>query len=281
LIPLGLVGIVRPKTDPTAREEPVSTATVPVLDNTDRSVVSLCRCLERLYCQQALRAPDAYLGDHGNARQVLNHVHTFRWYAPYLPAGGALLDWGCRHAPDSCLLRAVYCDSFALHGSDFVEPEQYGAFRDHSGMTYTKLNHPWVLPFDTHAFDVIIGSGTLEHTALDYESLKELYRVLKNDGMLVISYLPNAWSYREFVNRVLRKRKFHRRLYHKREIVRLLKRAGFYPLDLRYQTFFWEQQMARLGEPRWARSLLPFLRWLTPAFLSSTICCVARKVDMM
>jgi SAM-dependent methyltransferase len=259
----------------------VSTATIPVLEKTDRSVGSLFQCLERLYHQQALLAPEAYLGDHGNARQVLNHVHTFRWYAPYLPARGAVLDWGCRHAPDSCLLHAVFGDAFALYGCDFVEPEQYRAFRDHSGVAYTKLNHPWCLPYDTHAFDAVVGSGTLEHTALDYESLKELYRVLKNDGILVISYLPNVWSYREFVQRVIRKREFHRRLYHRGEFLRLLKRAGFYPLDLRYQTFFWEQQLANLGEPPWARAILSSLRLLTPAFLSSTLCCVARKVDMM
>jgi SAM-dependent methyltransferase len=250
-------------------------------ETTGRSVETLFPALEALYRQQEQLAPEAYLGDHGGGRQVLNHVHTFRWYAPYLPAGGAVLDWGCRHAPDSCLLRTAFGDAFELHGCDFVEPEQYRAFRDHSGVAYTKLNHPWVLPFDTHAFDVVIGSGTLEHTALDYESLKELYRVLKNDGLLVISYLPNVWSYREFVQRVIRKRAFHRRLYHMGEFVTLLKRAGFYPLDVRYQTFFWEDQAARIGEPRWAGALLPGLRFLTPAFLSSTLCCVARKVDMM
>jgi SAM-dependent methyltransferase len=237
--------------------------------------------LDALYREQERLAPEAYLGDHGGARQILNHVHTFRWYAPYLPERGAVLDWGCRHAPDSCLFRSAFGDAFALFGCDFVEPEQYRSFRDHSGVAYTKLNHPWCLPFDTHAFDVVVGSGTLEHTALDYESLKELYRVLKNDGVLVISYLPNVWSYREFVQRVLLKREFHRRLYRKSEFVGLLKRSGFYPLDVRYQTFFWEEQVARLGEAHWTRYLLPGLRLLTPAFLSSTLCCVARKVDMM
>jgi SAM-dependent methyltransferase len=259
----------------------VSTDTLPALETADRSAGSLFRFLEALYRQQELLAPDAYLGDHGRRRQILNHVNTFRWYAPYLPARGVVLDWGCRHAPDSCLLRSVFGDAFALHGCDFVEPEQYRAFRDHSGMAYVKLNHPWCLPYDSHSFDVVIGSGTLEHTALDYESLKELYRVLKNDGLLVISYLPNVWSYEEFVQRVFRKREFHRRLYQRNEFVRLLKRAGFYPLDVRYQSFFWEKRLARIGEPRWARTLLPALRGLTPAFLPSTLCGVARKVDMM
>jgi SAM-dependent methyltransferase len=259
----------------------VSRDGVCVKEKSDCSAGSLFRCLETLYRQQSRLAPDAYLGDHGGRRQVLNHVHTFRWYAPYLPTGGAVLDWGCRHAPDSCLLRTAFGDAFHLHGCDFVEPEQYQAFRDHSGVSYTKLNHPWCLPFDTHAFNVVVGSGTLEHTALDYESLKELYRVLKNDGLLVISYLPNVWSYKEFVQRVIYKKEFHRRLYRRGEFVGLLKRSGFYPLDLRYQTFFWEQQLGSLGESRWEQSLLSVVRGLSPAFLSSTLCCVARKVDMM
>jgi SAM-dependent methyltransferase len=255
--------------------------TVSVPDIADRSAGSLVRLLDSLYRRQELLAPDPYLGDHGDRRQILNHAHTFRWYAPLLPARGKVLDWGCRHAPDSCLMRAVFGDAFELHGCDFVEPEQYCAFREYAEIAYKKLNHPWGLPYDTHSFDAVIGSGTLEHSALDYESLKELYRVLKNDGLLVISYLPNVWSYREFVQRVIRRREFHRRLYHKSEFVRLLKRAGFYPLEVRYQTFFWEEQLARLGEPRWGLAILPALRALTPAYLSSTLCCVARKVDMM
>ena len=69
---------------------------------------------------------------------------------------------------------------------------------------------------------------------MDYESLKELHRILKPGGTLIITYLPNRLSAKEWGRRVIRKRDFHNRLYGLAEARQLLKRSGFLPLMTTY-----------------------------------------------
>ena len=189
----------------------------------------------------------------------------FDWYAPHLPRSGAVLDWGCNYAPDSCLLRACFGDRFELHGCDFHPPGKYQVFHDFAQLDYTQLTDPLVLPYDSQQFDFVIAAGTLEHTAMDYESLKELYRVLKPGGKLVIDRLPNWLSFGEWKQRHVWKARFHRRLYGVRDTTQLLKRTGFYPIDGGYHSLFWERRLRLFGSgPRvasWCRALtkvLPF-----------------------
>ena len=63
----------------------------------------------------------------------MNHVLTFLWYRRYLPDEGAILDWGCNHAPDSCLLRMAYGQRLRLHGCDFVDSGLYAVFHEFAG----------------------------------------------------------------------------------------------------------------------------------------------------
>ena len=60
---------------------------------------------------------------------------------------------------------------------------------------------PLKLPYADESFDAVIGSGVLEHTAMEGESLKEVYRVLRRDGVFVVSYLPYAYSWNEWRRR--------------------------------------------------------------------------------
>ena len=38
------------------------------------------------------------------------------------------------------------------------------------------------LPYENGTFDVLVGSGVLEHVALESEALKELWRVIRPGG---------------------------------------------------------------------------------------------------
>jgi SAM-dependent methyltransferase len=241
------------------------------------STETLTAMLSSLYAmQKQLRPDDAYLADHAAERVIRTQVRVFRFYAPYLPATGDVLDWGCRHAPDSCLLHATFGDAHRLHGCDFVEPDDYGVFHQYARLNYRPLQGVIELPYDDESFDVVIGSGTLEHVAFDYESLKELYRVLRPDGKLIVSYLPNRWSVEEWNKRRLGVG-FHRRLYGKSEFVRLLKSNGFDPLTVGYQT-----RLDLLGERGLVHRLARGVRWLLPAHrFCSTLCAVAVKVRSM
>jgi len=243
----------------------------------------LRRVLEGLYSAQLALDPDnGYLREHGTQIAVDNQIRTFRWYRPHLPLAGTVLDWGCNHAPDSCLMRAALGDRLDLHSCDFLEPGRFPVFHEFGQSAYRKLDDLVLLPFPSNCFDAVIGSGVLEHTAMDYEALKELHRVLKPEGVLVISALPNWLSAQEWVRRVIQKRDFHRRLYGRAEAVQLLKRSGFYPVAAGSHSFFWERLLGAMGLRRWERELTSALKRLLPLHVfGSTLCFVARKVTVM
>jgi SAM-dependent methyltransferase len=239
-----------------------------------REPARLADTLTRLYKRQLSAHPvTEYLVQHARDRVVRTQVRVFRWYSRHLPADGDLLDWGCHHAPDSCLLRAALGPGPRLYGCDFVDPEQLRVFHDFAGLRYTRLEDTARLPYPDAAFDAVIGSGALEHVAQDYESLKELYRVIRPDGLLVITYLPNRLSLEEWHARSVRRAGYHRRLYGLREARRLLLHTGFVPIESGYQT---RQDVLR--EPgAGGRVRATLMRALQLHRFTSTLCAVARR----
>lgn len=229
-------------------------------DTLDR--VHLCSVLRSLMRRYVEDNPDShYLQEHLQPRYIDGHVDTFCRYTRWLPADGDILDWGCHHAPDSCLLRTAWPNRFRLHGCDFAESQRYAGFHKYAGLDYRQLTEIVATPYASGTFDVVIGSGVLEHVAMDYESLQELHRILKHGGVLIITYLPNRYSAQEWFRRVIRKQDFHQRLYGLGEARQLLKRSGFLPL---------------LAEHAWPGPLLSPLR-----SFGSTLTLVARKVHAM
>ena len=121
-----------------------------------------------------------------------------------------------------------------IHACDF-DNTTFGssASRIDSSIQFKALNHETVIPFEDHYFDYVIGSGVLEHCALERESLKEVRRILKDDGIFIITFLPNRYSWSECLARVLKKG-HHRRLYSIKYITRLLLNHGFVPMECGY-----------------------------------------------
>jgi SAM-dependent methyltransferase len=245
--------------------------------------------LEELYKKQLAPNVEIAIGDknylhiHGSALFIEDHIRTFQRFRPYLPDAGTIMDWGCYHAPDSCLLRACFGERLSLHSCDFGELSRFQAFQDFAQTEHKLLEDIILLPYASNFFDAVIGSGVLEHTAMDDESLKELYRVIKPNGVLMISHLPNWLSIQEWLRRVFMKKKgYHHRLYSMGEAKQLLKRRGFLPLVAGYNTFFWERKLAAVGLSRWEQGLAKLLRRLLPVHVfSSTLFLVAKKVKKM
>src|SRR5262245_30808593 len=71
------------------------------------------------------------------------------------------------------------------------DADHYPVFHRYADLSYRQLDHIFRLPYPDAAFDAVIASGVLEHVPMGYESLKELHRVLRPDGRLIITYLPN------------------------------------------------------------------------------------------
>jgi SAM-dependent methyltransferase len=224
--------------------------------------------LQNLYEEQLKARPgDEYLREHCRPEFVAGTVRVFRFYEPFLPAEGRVLDWGCRHAPDACLIRARR-PALAIDACDVVDPADYQVFFRHADLRYERLQDDVRLPYPDAVFDAVIASGVLEHVPMDYESLKELRRVLRPGGRLIVAYLPNRASVEEWLLR-RRGRPYHPRLYGLAELRRMLLHTGFIPLAAGYQT-----QLDLL--PSGNRGLR-WLRLLGAHRIASCLCAVAER----
>ena len=124
-----------------------------------------------------------------------------------------VLDWGCRHGATAQLVRADLGPTVELHGADFSEPQAYAAFHRLSRLQYRQLSNPLRLDYDDAAFDAVIAAGVLEHVANIDASLNELWRVLRVDGALLITHLPNALSWSEWLSRRAAPERAHARRF--------------------------------------------------------------------
>jgi SAM-dependent methyltransferase len=247
--------------------------------------------LRDLYRRQLEQSPGDYLRSHAEPAVVAHHVNVFEWYLPHLAGRRVLLDWGCNHGPDSCLLRQEFGESAELHACDFPPEGEFRAFRDFARPHYRRLTGPRRLPYEDDTFDAVIGSGVLEHTAMEGEALKELHRVLRPHGTLIITYLPYAYSWDEWHQRNVKKVDYHRRVFSRRGFARVLLSHGFEAQRIELQGLV--PNRFRGGGPLWRLvmpTLLPlydsvckpFVRpVLYPFFRHTVLCGVARKMVVM
>jgi SAM-dependent methyltransferase len=248
--------------------------------------------LARLYDEYlASDGADGYMQAHADPAVVYHHVNVFGWYAAHIARGSCVLDWGCNHGPDSCLLRHRFGDELDLHACDFAPADAFGPFRDYARPKYTRLTDPIKLPYADGSFDAVVASGTLEHVAMDGESLKELYRVLRPDGILVVTYLPYEYSWSEWRLRSRNAPGHHRRRYTFGGLDRLLITHGFLPEQMDFQGLLPNRIAGKRKRPLWWSILRPILHpvvdalWRPvlrplryPFFRQTVLCALARKV---
>lgn len=98
-----------------------------------------------------------------------------------------LLDVGCGKGE---LLRSFAGGGIELHGCDWL-PE----LPDARGITYRSvdLNRNGLAGYDDHSFDVVVCSDVIEHLESPAMLLREMSRVLRPDGTVIVSF-PNSWN---------------------------------------------------------------------------------------
>jgi SAM-dependent methyltransferase len=253
------------------------------------------RTLKKLYTSQL-----AYVSQTGFAGDDMNYlmdrfeietalqrqIRAIDMLMPYVR--GKILDWGCRQGLDSCILRMRLGDSIRLRGCDIYDARTYKPFHEFSGIEYTRLLHPYRLDYSEDEFDVVLANGVLEHVPDDASSVREIYRVLKPNGVLLITCTPNKWSYTEAIARWAGIGG-HERLYTVRSLGRLLSQPGFRVIHAK--RFFMVPTMLT-GFPTWAKKRyqraqkpLWFLNDLVERLwplnlLSSNLMVVARKSNV-
>ena len=85
------------------------------------------------------------------------------------------------------------------------------------------------LPYDDEQFNVVLCSASFHHFPNPDISLKEIYRVLKKDGILILGDPTGPFDLcTKIINKLLKNTKFgYYRFYNKKEIVALMESAGF------------------------------------------------------
>jgi SAM-dependent methyltransferase len=161
----------------------------------------------------------------GNDATLDRHIRSLEIYAPYISGNMRLLDWGCRHAPDSCMLRTLY-PQLEIHGCD-VAGDDFQEFHNYANLAYRALDHEYILPYQDQSFDVVLSSGVLEHVAFEQKSIEQIWRVLKNDGIFIVTFLPNKSSITENMSRMIGNYNCHNRLYKLNETKNTFLRLGF------------------------------------------------------
>jgi SAM-dependent methyltransferase len=161
--------------------------------------------------------------------QIRRHLRAVDRMTPYIH--GRILEWGCRHAPDSAILTMRLGQSIECHGADIREPSPYAPFHEFSELTYRQLTHPVALPYPDEHFDTIVAHGVLEHVPDPHASLDELHRVLRPGGALLIDALPYRYSYTEAWLRLTRGPS-HERRYSAGHIRTALASHGFEVFDI-------------------------------------------------
>lgn len=68
--------------------------------------------------------------------------------------------------------------------------EWYGLDKKHNGLDNIKIGDITALPYETEQFEAVICIDVLEHVENDLEAVREMWRVLRKGGTLII-HVPN------------------------------------------------------------------------------------------
>lgn len=174
-----------------------------------------------------------------------------------------VLDWGAGKGHISYLLKAA---GFDVTSCDIASSDDDSSFGQETpiikeqSIKVIPLADPWLLPFNDGEFDLIVSFGVLEHVQNDYESLRELRRILKPGGLFFFSFLPFWLSWSQRLAH-LRGNWYHPRLYRTRTFVEMVPKTGFAVDNLWHGQFFPKNS---LPHSNLLERVDRFLTWSTP-----------------
>lgn len=173
----------------------------------------------------------------------------------YIAPNSTVLDWGAGNGHFSYfLVKAGYQTSgYGFESLPKIcrvfSPERY---------TYQQgdWSDPIAIPFPDEQFDAVLSVGVLEHVREmggdEIASLKEIYRMLKPNGLFICVHFPNRYSWIEYAARTIEKWS-HQYCYTEPEIQSLVQRTKFRMLEIERYAFLPRNVWSKLPES-WGNS---------------------------
>jgi len=157
-----------------------------------------------------------------------------------------ILDLGCGYGYNTRILSCLFPES-KITGVDYGNDcKKAWDLIQKKGLKIKFINSDArKLPFNNNSFDIVISWGLLEHIGeekinkitykekqLEEEKcVREVHRVLKPNGYFMLNYLPNKFSYIEFITNHFETYS-HPKKFTKKEIYSLLKKNDFQLIDI-------------------------------------------------
>lgn len=191
----------------------------------------------------------------------------------------SILDWGSGKCQVSYLLKkrnvnVVSCDIETTKHAD-SSFGQYIPIADFAKISIVPLKHEYILPFSDKSFDVVLSFGVLEHVSNDRESLAEINRILKPNGLFFCFWLPYKYSWKQ-KREYLKGSYYHDRLYDINKVKDLLNKTKFNLMD-----YWYRDLLPKRYAPSFYRKIENLDNWLCRntllKYLASNIEFVANK----
>jgi SAM-dependent methyltransferase len=150
-----------------------------------------------------------------------------------------ILDWGTGKGHITYLLKKIGANPTSCDIKTNSSDSSFGQatpILNRYTIEVKPLEHSFILPFDESSIDIVLSFGVLEHVENDFESLKQINRVLKRNGLFFCFFLPYTFSWTQRLAHI-RGNYYHDRLYSKSSIYELLKSSNFYIDDI------WHRQL--------------------------------------
>jgi SAM-dependent methyltransferase len=169
---------------------------------------------------------------------IIQYSYYVSLVVSYLPEKESLIvDWGGQYGQVTKLLQYYYPNTEC-----YLPPEHEDYVTDHNywhnvldvkPVKYGKLSN--IINYEDSSVDTVLSSGVLEHVleigVSEEETLFEINRILKKDGLFFIWNLPFQYGSVELLNSLLG-RWHHERRYKKSEIIELLEKHEFEILQI-------------------------------------------------